>query len=105
MDKRNYQPLESTYQLTRKCLEILAKHGWPVIIQTRSPYVLRDLDFLKDAASFEVGFSIATADDRVKGNFEPKAPPVQFRGGGQGQGSCKWPWQGNFVMFWLSDEL
>lgn len=74
-----YQPLESKYQLTRKCLEILAEHGWPVIIQTRSPLVLRDLDIMKGAANLEVGFSIATADDRIREMFEPKAPSVGAR--------------------------
>src|SRR5512136_3489869 len=39
-----YQPLEATYRLTRQCLEILAHNNWPVIIQTRSPLVLRDID-------------------------------------------------------------
>ena len=29
-----YQALENKYQLTRKCLEILSKYDWPVIIQT-----------------------------------------------------------------------
>ena len=35
-----YQPLEKRYELTRQCLEILVKHDWPVIVQTRSPLVL-----------------------------------------------------------------
>ncbi|MFH0879237.1 MAG: radical SAM protein, partial [Lentisphaerota bacterium] len=56
-----YQPLEAQYQLTRKCLEILADHDWPVFIQTRSPLVLRDLDILKKIKHCEVGFSIPTA--------------------------------------------
>ncbi len=36
-----YQPLESKYKLTRKCLEILAHHDWPVAVQTRSTLVQR----------------------------------------------------------------
>src|SRR5512142_2558689 len=39
-----YQPLEERYRLTRRCLEILVDHGWPVRVQTKSPLVLRDLD-------------------------------------------------------------
>ena len=39
-----YQPLEAKYQLTRRCLAILAQHDWPVVVQTRSPQVLRDID-------------------------------------------------------------
>ena len=42
-----YQPLEAKYRLTRRCLAILADHGWPITIQTRSPLVLRDMDIIK----------------------------------------------------------
>jgi DNA repair photolyase len=74
-----YQPLEARYQLTRQCLEILAADEWPVVVQTRSPLVLRDLDVLRDAAGFEVGFSVPTADDGVRALFEPQAPPIGER--------------------------
>src|SRR5665647_3075066 len=56
-----YQPLEERYRLTRPCLEILAENGWPVVVQTRSPLVLRDLDIIRDARDFEVGLSVTTA--------------------------------------------
>jgi DNA repair photolyase len=74
-----YQPLEAKYQLTRKCLAILAQHDWPVVVQTRSPLVLRDIDILKNAKNFEVGFSITTADDSIRKLFEPLAPPIKDR--------------------------
>lgn len=74
-----YQPLEAKYRLTRQCLEILAQNHWPVIIQTRSPLVLRDMDIIKDAQDFEVGFSVTTADDRIRKLFEPGAPPIRDR--------------------------
>jgi DNA repair photolyase len=74
-----YQPLEAKYKLTRKCLEILAHHHWPVIIQTRSPLVLRDMDILKKVPNIEVGFSITTADDSIRALFEPNAPPIEER--------------------------
>jgi len=74
-----YQPLERKYELTRKCLEILAQNDWPVVIQTRSPMVLRDIDILKEARYFEVGFSITTADDGIRKLFEPSAPPIMER--------------------------
>ena len=74
-----YQPLEENYRLTRQCLEILARNNWPVIIQTRSPLVLRDMDIIGKARDFEVGFSIGTADDAVREMFEPGAPPVEDR--------------------------
>ena len=74
-----YQPLEAKYKLTRQCLEILVQHTWPVIIQTRSPLVLRDMDIMKDAQDFEVGLSVTTADDSIRKLFEPHAPPIPDR--------------------------
>ncbi|MBN1320637.1 MAG: radical SAM protein [Thermoleophilia bacterium] len=74
-----YQPLEAHYELTRRCLEVLIAHRWPVIIQTRSPLVTRDIDILKGAHDLEVGFSIATADDEVRKLFEPRAPAIGRR--------------------------
>ncbi len=74
-----YQPLEAKYKLTRQCLEILAQHGWPVSVQTRSPLVTRDIDILKQGSDFEVGMSVTTADDAIRCLFEPSAPPIQAR--------------------------
>jgi DNA repair photolyase len=74
-----YQPLERKYKLTRKCLEILAQNDWPVVIQTRSSLVLRDIDILKEARNFEVGLTVTTADDDIRKLFEPYAPPIMGR--------------------------
>jgi len=74
-----YQPLEEEYKLTRKCLQILSRHGWPVNIQTKSPLVLRDMDLLKGFSGLEVTFSIATGDEKIKQIFEPNSPPLMER--------------------------
>jgi DNA repair photolyase len=74
-----YQPLEARYRLTRQCLEILTQNHWPVIIQTRSPLVLHDLDILRNARNVEVGLSVTTADDTIRKLFEPDAPPIPDR--------------------------
>ncbi len=74
-----YQPIEKKYELTRKCLMILVEHGWPVTIQTKSPLVLRDIDILKRSADAEVGFTITTADEKVRRIFEAGAPPIEKR--------------------------
>ena len=74
-----YQPLEAKYKLTRQCLEILAQNNWPVVVQTRSPLVLRDIDILKEGRDFEVGLSITTADDSIRKLFEPNAPTIKDR--------------------------
>jgi len=74
-----YQPLESKYGLTRKCLEILVEYGWPTTVQTKSPLVLRDLDLLKRGDKIEVGLSVTTADDQIRKLFEPGAPSIRER--------------------------
>ena len=74
-----YQPLERKYALTRQCLQILASEQWPMVLQTRSPLILRDVDILKEAKNVEVGFSITTADDGIRKLFEPGAPPIPER--------------------------
>jgi len=74
-----YQPLEAKYKLSRRCLEILEKHNWPVVVQTRSPLILRDIDILKEAKDFEVGFSVTTMDDGIRKLFESSAPAIKER--------------------------
>jgi DNA repair photolyase len=74
-----YQPIEKKYELTRKCLEILVGHGWPITIQTKSPLVLRDTDLFRRSANIEVGLSVTTADDGIRKLFEPNAPSIEER--------------------------
>jgi DNA repair photolyase len=74
-----YQPLEGKYKLTRGCLEILIQNNWPVVIQTRSSLVLRDIDILIDGKDIEVGLSVTTADEEIRKLFEPNAPPIKER--------------------------
>ncbi len=74
-----YQPLEEKYELTRKCLEILQHHNWPVVIQTRSPLVLRDMDIFKKSGKIEVGITITTSNDEIRKVFEPNAPSITER--------------------------
>ena len=70
-----YQPLEKKYALTRKCLEVLVEHGWPFTIQTKSTLVLRDIEIIKRAKDAEAGFTMTTADEKIRKIFEPGAPP------------------------------
>lgn len=74
-----YQPLERKYVITKRCLDILVGNGWPFTIQTRSPLVLRDIETLKRADNIEVGFTITTADEKMRRLFEPGAPPSSKR--------------------------
>jgi DNA repair photolyase len=74
-----YQPLEAEYKLTRRCLEILAAADFPVTVQSKSALLLCDLDVFRRFKSIEVGFTIATNDDRVSRIVEPGASPVSER--------------------------
>jgi DNA repair photolyase len=74
-----YQPLEKKYEITRRCLEILVENNWPITVQTKSPLVLRDIEILKRSTDVEVGFTITTADEKVRRIFEPGAPPIAAR--------------------------
>jgi len=74
-----YQPLEKKYELTKRCLETLLKHGWPVTVQTKSPLVLRDMESLRKCNQIEVGFTIATAGEDIRKIFEPNSPPIKER--------------------------
>jgi len=74
-----YQPIERRYGLTRRCLEILLRHDWPVVIQTKSSLVLQDLELLQNSQSVEVGLTITTAEDDTRRIFEPNAPSIQER--------------------------
>lgn len=74
-----YQPMEKKYELTRKCLEILLRHDFPITVLTRSPLVTRDIDLLQQFEECTVGVSINTDDDKIKNVFEPFTPPFKVR--------------------------
>ena len=71
-----YQPLEATVQMTRRALEIIARHGFPVHILTKSDLVRRDLDLLQqiNPVYAAVSFTVTTADDELAQKVEPGAP-------------------------------
>jgi DNA repair photolyase len=73
-----YQPLEAKLKLTRKCIEVLAKHGFPVSIQTKSSLVLRDVDLIVPK-KFDVGVTITTMNRELASKIEPRASPPDAR--------------------------
>jgi DNA repair photolyase len=73
-----YQHLEAELELTRKCIKILAEHGFHVSIQTKSGLVLRDVDIIVPE-KFDVGVTITTMDRHLASIFEPGAPPPDAR--------------------------
>jgi DNA repair photolyase len=74
-----YQPLESTYRLTRQCLVVLAEKQFPVSIQTKSVLLLRDLDVFEKFERIEAGMTITTDDEKIARVFEPGASSVRER--------------------------
>jgi len=74
-----YQPLEERYGLTRRSLEVLVGRDFPVVIQTKSARVRRDLDVIRRIPDVEVGFSIASDDETTIRTFERMSSPVEER--------------------------
>jgi DNA repair photolyase len=76
-----YVGMEVKYELTRKCLEVLADFGYEgsINVQTKSPLVTRDIDVFKRLKNIAVGCTVTTLDDAVSRFFEGNAPPVSKR--------------------------
>jgi len=73
-----YQPLEKCYQVTRKCIETLAKHGFPLLIITKSDLVTRDIDLFRKTPTV-VSLTITTLDPVKAELIEPNAPSPEKR--------------------------
>lgn len=77
-----YQPAEKRYELTRKILEILAEHRFPVHIVTKGDLVLRDIDLLKEITEqtwCAVSLTIVTFNEKLLPLLEPFAPSPEKR--------------------------
>jgi DNA repair photolyase len=70
-----YQPIEKDLELTRSILlELLTFHKPRLVIQTRSPYVLRDLDLLRQFRDIQINMTVTTDSETVRKAFEPFCP-------------------------------
>ncbi len=75
-----YVPLERKLGLTRACLDVFAAFAPErLVIQTRSPLVLRDVERLKRISHCGVSFTVPTNDDVVRRRFEPDSPAIGRR--------------------------
>src|SRR5437588_1930091 len=74
-----YLPAERSLQLTRGILEALLPHQPRLLVQTRGPLVVRDLDLLRQFRAVRVNVSIPTDSEEVRRAFEPKATPLEKR--------------------------
>lgn len=69
-----YMPCEKDLQITRKCLEVIDRHGFGVSLLTKSDLVLRDLPLLKSIhrkAKCVVQMTLTTADEVLCRIVEP----------------------------------
>jgi len=73
-----YQAVEKDYQLTRMCLDQLKKKEFPIIVQTKSDLVTRDIDLFEEMDA-DVGLTITSVEDGFRKLFEPNAPSVEKR--------------------------
>jgi DNA repair photolyase len=74
-----YLPAEGTLCLTRGILEELLPYQPRLLIQTRGPLVVRDIDLLRQYRAVRINMSIPTDSETVRRAFEPKAPPLEKR--------------------------
>jgi len=77
-----YQPLEATWELTRRCLEVCADYRNPVSIITKSTVIERDIDVLLDLSWYAhciVTISIPFHNPDTARAIEPGVPTPQRR--------------------------
>ncbi|MFX0080509.1 MAG: radical SAM protein [Candidatus Hodarchaeota archaeon] len=77
-----YQPIEQEIEHTRKVLQVIAKHKFPINIATKSKLITRDIDILKKIAEDTwgtIGFSITTINEELSKFLEPYSSPPSER--------------------------
>ena len=77
-----YQPVERRLEITRGCLQVLAKFRNPVGIITKNRLVTRDIDVLRELAEHDavaVNVSVTSLDRELQRILEPRTSPPQAR--------------------------
>ncbi len=77
-----YMHCEEKLCLTRKCLEIIDRHGFGVTIQTKSTRILRDLDLLKsinEQSKCVVQMTLTTYNEDLCRILEPNVSTTKER--------------------------
>lgn len=73
-----YQPIEAKLKLTRSVLRFMDKRN-ELMILTKSPLVVRDVDVLKLFPRVEVGLTVNSFEGKEKKLFEPLTPIQRAR--------------------------
>src|SRR6266704_1018345 len=77
-----YQPVEKKLRITRGCLEVLAKFRNPVAIITKNRLVTRDIDILRELATYDavaVNISVTSLDSNLQRVLELRTSSPQAR--------------------------
>lgn len=78
-----YQPAERRYEVTRGILEEFARHrGFELGIVTKSDFIVRDLDLLRDVArhnALSIHITVTTMNVGLARILEPRAPRPDLR--------------------------
>lgn len=76
-----YQPVERELGLSRGVAEVLLERGARLVVQTRSPLAVRDLDVFRrfGEGRLRINFSITTDSEEVRRRFEPRCAPIAAR--------------------------
>jgi DNA repair photolyase len=77
-----YQPIELKAENTRKILQVLAKHKYPVSISTKSNLITRDIDLFEKIAKdtwCTIAFSITSIDEELARFLEPNSSTPEKR--------------------------
>lgn len=77
-----YLPLEKEIKNTRKCLEVIEKHGFGISLLTKSDLILRDIDILKrinQKSKCVVQMTLTTYDEELCKIFEPNVCTTKRR--------------------------
>jgi DNA repair photolyase len=81
-DSDPYQPAESTYHRTRSVLKVCVEAQHPVVIMTKSPLVLHDIDLITQLHTDRFAMVIVTIISHnvdVQSRFEHKSPSTEER--------------------------
>jgi DNA repair photolyase len=71
-----YQPAERRFELTRRCLEVLAECRNPCGVITKNHLVTRDIDVLRELAAHNAAvviLSMTSLDNELSARMEPRA--------------------------------
>ena len=74
-----YQPIERRTELVRELLKEMAPRGIRLVVQTRSPLVVRGIDILSKFEAVQVNMTVTTDSEAVRRAYEPHCATTEKR--------------------------